>query len=255
MPEPAPNQTAALAGKTALITGAARRVGASIARALHAAGANVVLHYRSSAEEAAALARDMNRLRPGSAALAQGDLLDGAAVKELARTATAAFGGLDILVNNASSFYPTPLGDIDEDAWNDLIGTNLKAPLFLAQAAAAALRERSGLIVNLADIHGMRPLRRHPVYSVAKAGLIMLTKSLARELGPQVRVNAIAPGPVMWPEDGLDDVLREEIISRTALKRIGSAEDVARAVLFFASAAPFVTGQILAVDGGRSIGW
>jgi pteridine reductase len=246
---------APLAGKAALITGAARRVGAAIAQALHAAGASVVLHYRSSAEEAAVLAQQLNDVRPGSAALTQCDLLDGAAVAELAHTAAMAFGGLDILVNNASSFYPTPLGDIDDDDWNDLIGTNLKAPLFLAQAAAAALRERGGLIVNLTDIHGMRPLRRHPVYCVAKAGLIMLTKSLARELGPQVRVNAIAPGPVMWPEDGVDAALREEIIARTALKRVGSAEDVARAVLFFASAAPFVTGQILAVDGGRSIGW
>ena len=214
-----------------------------------------MLHYRSSAQEAEALAQEMSGARPGSVTLAQADLLDGAAVKKLAHTATAAFGGLDILVNNASSFYPTPLGDIDEDDWSDLIGTNLKAPLFLAQAAAAALRERSGLIVNLADIHGMRPLRRHPVYCVAKAGLIMLTRSLARELGPQVRVNAIAPGPVMWPENGVDEALRAEIIGRTALKRIGSAEDVARAVLFFASQAPFVTGQILAVDGGRSIGW
>jgi len=258
MPNPAATDTAhpaPLAGKSALITGAARRVGAAIAHALHGAGASVVLHYRSSEEEATTLAGELNRLRPGSAALAQCDLLDGAAVTALAHTAAAAFGGLDILVNNASSFYPTPVGQIDEDDWNDLIGTNLKAPLFLAQAAAAALRERAGLIVNLADIHGVRPLRRHPVYCVAKAGLIMLTKSLARELGPQVRVNAIAPGPVMWPEGGVDAALRDEIIARTALKRIGSPEDVARAVLFFASEAPFVTGQILAVDGGRSIGW
>jgi pteridine reductase len=258
MPEPTVTTDTAfapLAGKAALITGAARRVGAATARALHGAGASIVLHYRSSAEEAEALVRELNGARPGSATLAQCDLLDGAAVKELAQSATAAFGGLDILVNNASSFYPTPLGNIDEDDWNDLIGTNLNAPLFLAQAASAALRERGGLIVNLADIHGVRPLRRHPVYCVAKAGLIMLTKSLARELGPQVRVNAIAPGPVMWPEDGVDESLRQEIIERTALKRTGSAEDVARAVLFFAAEAPFITGQILAVDGGRSIGW
>jgi pteridine reductase len=258
MPDPAQESARPvqpLAGKAALITGAARRVGATIARALHSAGANVVLHYRSSTEEAAALAQELNGARAGSVALAQCDLLDGDSVAELASTAAAAFGGLDILINNASSFYPTPVGDIDEDDWNDLIGTNLKAPLFLSQAAAAALRERSGLILNLVDIHGMRPLRRHPVYCVAKAGLIMLTKSLARELGPQVRVNGIAPGPVMWPEDGVDEALREEIIDRTALKRGGSAEDVARAVLFFASEAPFVTGQILAVDGGRSIGW
>ncbi|HWG00072.1 MAG TPA: pteridine reductase [Steroidobacteraceae bacterium] len=246
---------APLAGKAALVTGAARRVGAAIVRALHAAGAGVVLHYRSSAAEAAALAEELNGIRRGSATLAACDLLDDDAVKELARAAAAAFGGLDILVNNASSFYPTPLGDIDEADWNDLIGTNLKAPLFLAQAAAPALRARSGLIVNLADIHGVRPLRRHPVYCIAKAGLIMLTKSLARELAPQVRVNAIAPGPVMWPEGGVDAALRDEIIARTALKRIGSPEDVARAVRFFACEAPFVTGQILAVDGGRSIGW
>jgi pteridine reductase len=258
MPEPADNDStsaAPLAGKSALVTGAARRVGAAIGRSLHAAGASVVLHYRSSSEEAAALAQELNGVRPRSATLAQCDLLDSSALGELAHTAVTAFGGLDILVNNASSFYPTPVGDIDEDDWNDLIGTNLKAPLFLSQAAAAALRERSGLIVNLADIHGLRPMRRHPVYCVAKAGLIMLTKSLARELAPQVRVNAISPGPVVWPEGGVDAELRDEIISRTALKRIGSAEDVARAVLFFATEAPFVTGQILAVDGGRSIGW
>ncbi|MGH8297042.1 MAG: pteridine reductase [Steroidobacteraceae bacterium] len=258
MPPPAATDAARitpLAGKAALITGAARRIGAAIAHALHAGGASIVLHYRSSADEAAALARNLNDIRPGSATLARCDLLDGAAVTDLARAATAAFGGLDILVNNASSFYPTPLGDIGEEDWNDLIGTNLKAPLFLAQAAAPALRERGGLIVNLADIHGMRPLRGHPVYSVAKAGLIMLTKSLARELGPQVRVNAIAPGPVIWPEGGVDAQLREEILARTALKRIGSPEDIGRAVLFFAAEAPFVTGQILAVDGGRSIGW
>ena len=248
-------RAAPLAGKAALITGAARRVGATIAQALHSAGANVVLHYRSSADEAAALAQHLNDVRAASATLAQGDLLDGGAVAGLVHTAVTAFGGLDILVNNASSFYPTPLGDIDAGDWDDLIGTNLKAPLFLAQATAGALRERRGLILNLADIHGMRPLLRHPVYCIAKAGLIMLTRSLARELGPQVRVNAIAPGTVMWPEDGVDAALRAEIIDRTALKRIGSAEDVARAVLFFAAEAPFVTGQILAVDGGRSIGW
>lgn len=258
MPSSAATDTARaapLAGKAALVTGAARRVGAAIARALHAAGANVVLHYRSSGEEAAALARSLNEARPRSAALAQCDLLDGNAVAGLPHSAARAFGDLDILVNNASSFYPTPLGKIGEDEWNDLVGTNLKAPLFLAQAAAAQLRSRGGLIVNLADIHGMRPLRHHPVYCIAKAGLIMLTKSLARELGPQVRVNAIAPGPVMWPDAGVDAALQEEIIARTALKRTGSPEDIARAVRFLAADASFVTGQILAVDGGRSIGW
>ena len=244
-----------LTGKAALITGSARRLGAVIARALHEAGASIVLHFRSSAEAAASLAGELNQVRPGSAALAQCDLLDTASLTDLAKTATGAFGRLDILVNNASTFYQTPMGEIDGDAWDDLIGTNLKAPLFLAQAVAPALHENGGLILNLVDIHGMRPLRRHPVYSVAKAGLIMLTKSLARELGPQVRVNAIAPGPVMWPEAGVDEVLRRHIIDRTALKRGGSPQDVARAALFFACDAPFVTGQILAVDGGRSVGW
>jgi pteridine reductase len=256
-PQPAPPAAphAALAGRTALVTGAARRIGAAVARALHAAGANVVLHYRSSADDAAALAQELNARRPDSVRLAECDLLEVAQLPTLIEAATDAFGGLDILVNNASTFYPTPLGDITPIDWDDLLGTNLRAPLFLAQAAAPLLHEARGLIVNLADIHGLKPLRRYPVYSVAKAGLIMLTKSLARELGPHVRVNAVAPGPIMWPEDGLDGALQEKIIRRTALKRTGGAEDVARACLFFATEAPYVTGQILAVDGGRSIGW
>ena len=255
MPKDPHTPRAALTGRAVLITGAARRVGATIARALHGAGANVVLHFRSSGEDAASLAQELNAARPGSAVLVECDLLEVAKLPALAETAAQAFGGLDILVNNASTFYPTPLGDITESDWDDLIGANLKAPLFLAQAAAPALHSSRGLIVNLADIHGMRPLRRHPVYCVSKAGLIMLTKSLARELGPHVRVNAIAPGPVMWPEDGVDKELQAKIIDRTALKRPGSAADVARAVLFFATEAPYVTGQILAVDGGRSVGW
>src|SRR5215831_14248535 len=234
---------------------AARRVGATIARTLHAAGANLVLHYRSSADDAAALASELNTVRSASAALTEGDLLETARLPALIDRAVAEFGGLDILVNNASTFYPTPLGDMTEMDWDDLIGTNLKAPLFLAQAAAPRLHEARGLIVNLADIHGVKPLRRYPVYSIAKAGLIMLTRSLARELGPHVRVNAVAPGPVMWPEGGVDRALQEKITQRTALKRPGSAEDVARACLFFATGAPYVTGQVLAVDGGRSIGW
>jgi pteridine reductase len=252
---PRPGTGGALAGKTALVTGAARRVGAAIAHGLHGAGANILLHYRSSGEDAARLAAELNQRRPGCAATAQCDLLEVTQLPALVAEAARVFGGLDILVNNASSFYPTPLGDISEMDWDDLIGTNLKAPLFLAQAAASLLHARQGLIINLADIHGTRPLRRYPVYSVAKAGLIMLTKSLARELGPHVRVNAVAPGPVMWPEDGIDEALQQRIISGTALKRPGSPADVARACVFFATEAPYVTGQILAVDGGRSIGW
>jgi len=250
---PAPSRV--LAGKTALVTGAARRVGATIVRVLHGAGANVVLHYRSSGKEAAELAAELNASRQGSVKLAAGDLLDIGRHPKLVADAVAAFGALDILVNNASTFYPTPMGDITERDWDDLIGTNLKVPLFLAQAAAPALHERAGLIINLADIHGSRPLRRYPVYSLAKAGVLMLTRSLARELGPHVRVNAVAPGPVMWPEEGMDVALQAKIMQRTALKRPGSAVDVARACLFFAAEAPYVTGQILAVDGGRSIGW
>jgi pteridine reductase len=248
------NPHGALTGKAALITGAARRVGATIARKLHAAGANVVLHYRSSAEAVQALADELNAIRPNSAVPVEADLLDLSQLQMLPAIATSNFGALDILVNNASTFYPTPMGDITEIDWNDLIGTNLKAPLFLSQAASAALRISNGLIVNIADIHGTRPLSRHPVYSIAKAGVIMLTRSLARELGPSVRVNAVAPGPVMWPEDGMDKELQARIIERTVLKRPGSPDDVARAVLFFASEAPYITGQILAVDGGRSVG-
>ena len=254
-PEALPAPSNVLAGKTALVTGAARRVGATIVRVLHGAGANVLVHYHSSAEDAARLVAELNAARSASATLAECDLLDLTQHSGLVRTAVEAFGALDILVNNASTFYPTPVGDITAIDWDDLVGTNLKAPLFLSQAAAPALHERNGLIINLADIHGMRPLRRYPVYSLAKAGVMMLTLSLARELGPHVRVNAIAPGPVMWPEDGMDAALQARILARTALKRPGSAVDVARACLFFATEAPYVTGQILAVDGGRSIGW
>jgi pteridine reductase len=248
------NEHGALTGKAALITGAARRVGATIVRKLHAAGANIVLHYRSSADASESLARELNEVRPDSVITVEADLLDPGQLEMLPGVATGNFGRLDILVNNASTFYPTPLGDITEIDWDDLLGTNLKAPLFLSQAAAAPLRISNGLIVNIADIHGMRPLSRHPVYSIAKAGVIMLTRSLARELGPSVRVNAVAPGPVMWPEDGMDKELQARIVDRTALKRPGTPDDVARAVLFFATEAPYVTGQVLAVDGGRSVG-
>jgi pteridine reductase len=244
---------APLAGRCVLVTGGARRLGAAIARRLHAAGANVVIHYRSSADEARGLLDELERARPGSAHVQAADLLDLAALPALVDAATRRYGRLDVLVNNASSFYPTPIGTITAAQFDDLIGTNLRAPLFLAQTAAPALRATRGLILNMADIHGQRPLKAHPAYSAAKAGLIMLTRSLARELGPEVRVNAIAPGPVLWPEGGLDDRLRDEIVARTALKRGGSPEDIARAAYFFAVDAPYVTGQVLAVDGGRSL--
>jgi pteridine reductase len=245
-----------LVGRVALVTGGAQRVGAQIVRTLHGAGARVVVHYNRSATQAEALVAQLNAARAASAIAVRADLLEVARLGELVTATTGAFGRLDVLVNNASTFYPTPVGEITEAHWDDLLGSNLKAPLFLSQAAAPALRLARGLILNIVDIHGMRPLRRYPVYGVAKAGLIMLTRSLARELGPQVRVNAIAPGPVMWPADGVADAaLQKKIVDRTLLKRSGSAQDIARTALFFAADAPYITGQVLAVDGGRSVGW
>jgi pteridine reductase len=245
-----------LVGRVALVTGGAQRVGAQIVRTLHGAGARVAVHYHRSANQAEALVGELNAARASSAIALRADLLEVARLGELVGATTAAFGQLDVLVNNASTFYPTPVGEITEAHWDDLLGSNLKAPLFLSQAAAPALRLSRGLILNIVDIHGMRPLRRYPVYGVAKAGLIMLTRSLARELGPHVRVNAIAPGPVMWPADGVADAeLQKKIVERTLLKRSGSAQDIARTALFFAADAPYITGQVLAVDGGRSVGW
>ena len=245
---------APLAGKAVLVTGAARRVGAVIAVALHAAGAQVAIHYRSSQSDADALVARLNVERAGSARAFRADLAEAATCDTLVTEVVRVFGRLDVLVNNASTFYPTPFGSITPDQFDDLVGSNLRAPLFLSQAAAPVLAKHEGLILNIGDIHGLRPLAGHAVYSAAKAGLLMLTRSLARELGPAIRVNAIAPGPVMWPERGVDEALRERIVSRTALKRAGSADDVAKAALYFATSAPFVTGQVLAVDGGRLVG-
>jgi len=252
---PLPASATPLTGQIALVTGAARRVGAQIVRTLHAAGADVVIHCHRSVGEAKQLASELEERRPGSSAVLAADLLDEGALPLLIEAAQDRFGGLHILVNNASTFYPTPFGTIRAEQWNDLIGTNLRSPLFLTQAAAPLLRRSAGSVVNIVDIHGQRPLRDHAVYSTAKAGLIMLTRSLARELAPEVRVNGIAPGAILWPESGMDDERKEKIEARTPLARHGSPEDIARAVLFFTAQASFVTGQILAVDGGRSIGW
>jgi pteridine reductase len=242
-----------LRDQVVLITGGARRVGAEIARTLHQAGAKLLIHYRTSAAEADALAQELNEHRAASAAVAKADLLDTAAADSLVAAALREFGRLDVLINNASTFYPTAVGGITGAQWDDLMGSNLKAPFFLAQAAAPSLKERHGLILNIVDIHALRPLKGHPVYSIAKAGLAMLTRSLARELGPEVRVNGIAPGPVLWPEQDMDQELRREIIGKTALKRQGNPQDIARTALFLAKDAPYITGQIIAVDGGRSI--
>jgi pteridine reductase len=246
---------ASLAGKTVLITGGARRVGAAIARMLHGAGANLVVHYRKSAVAAEALTAEMNAARAKSAAIFQADLLDLANLPALVEFTVRTFGALDVLVNNASTFYATKVGEITPQAWDDLLGSNLKAPLFLSQAAAPALKQSSGLIINIVDIHALRPLRNYTVYCTAKAGLHMLTRSLAKELGPQIRVNGISPGPVLWPEHGGDEGARAKIIQRTILQKMGTPDDIARTALFFAAHAPFITGQILAVDGGRSVAW
>ncbi|MGQ0428711.1 MAG: pteridine reductase [Gammaproteobacteria bacterium] len=243
-----------LANQVVLVTGAARRIGAVIASAFHARGAKVAVHFRRSAAEAGALVAAMNAARPGSAAAFEADLRDDSALAALPATVIGTFGALDVLVNNASTFYPTPVGSITAAQFDDLVGSNLRAPLFLSQAAAPELSRRRGLILNIADIHGLKPLRHHAVYCAAKAGLVMLTRSLARELGPRVRVNAIAPGPVLWPEHAMDEDLKRRIVARTALRRTGTPEDVAQAALFFASGASFVTGEVLAVDGGRLSG-
>ena len=244
-----------LAGRTVLVTGGARRVGAAIVRRLHRAGANVAIHYRTSSADALRLQRRLEDERNGSTTCVQADLLRLDDVDSLLDAVIGRFGRLDALVNNASSFYATPIGGISPQAWDDLIGTNLKAPLFLAQSAARELERRRGCIVNIVDIHAERPLEQHVVYSIAKAGLVALTRSLAQELGPAVRVNAVAPGAIAWPDEGVfaKPAMQREIVRRTPLKRIGRPEDIAGAVEYLIADAPYVTGQILAVDGGRSV--
>jgi len=241
-------------GRIVLITGGAKRVGAAISRRLHAAGANLMLHYRASAGEARLLQAELNHLRADSVALIQADLLDLNKLPAMIEQTLQTYGRLDALVNNASSFFATPVGAITPDAWDDLIGTNLRAPLFLAQAAAPALKKAQGAIVNIADIHAERPLKNFVVYSIAKAGLVGMTRSLARELAPEVRVNAVAPGPVLWPDDAsFDELSRQRIISHTPLRREGSPEDIAKAVHYLAVDAGYVTGETINVDGGRHV--
>ncbi|HEY3518918.1 MAG TPA: pteridine reductase [Gammaproteobacteria bacterium] len=251
-----PDRQVSLDGRCALVTGAAKRIGAVIARTLHAAGANVAIHYNRSAAEADELAAELNRSRARSAFTVGADLLDIPAVERMAAQVLERTGNrLDVLVNNASNFYPTPIGTITLEQWDDLFGSNLKAPLFLSQALVPALRAARGVIVNIVDVHSQRPLRDHPVYGPAKAGLAMLTRSLAKDLGPDIRVNGVSPGAILWPDEGMSDALRAAIIKQTALKRAGTPEDIAAAVLFLVRDAPYVTGQIIAVDGGRSVGW
>ncbi len=244
-----------ITNKVVLITGGAKRVGATICRMLHATGMNLMIHYKNSLNEARALQAELNLQRPNSVSIIQGDLLNIASLPNLIAETIQQFGHLDVLINNASTYYASEIGDIDETKWLDLMGSNLKAPLFLSQAAAGELRKNNGCIINITDMHVERPKKGYVVYSVAKAGLVTLTKSLAYELGPEVRVNAVAPGPVQWPENNpqFDEVYRQRVINQTLLKRVGEAEDVAKAVKFLIADAPFVTGHVLAVDGGRSL--
>jgi len=249
------NSAPAFAGQWALITGAGRRIGACIARTLHAHGMNIAIHYRGSARDADGLAAELNAIRSASAITVQADLLDNPRLMELVDEVVAQTGRLDLLVNNASTFYPTPLADVTEENWNDLLGTNLKAPLFLAKAAAPHLKKSNGNIINIVDIHAQRPLSNHPVYGPAKAGLAMLTRSLAKDLAPAVRVNGVSPGAILWPEDGMTANVEQAIIKQVPLKRTGEPADIAKTVLFLVKDAHYITGQIIAVDGGRSIGW
>ncbi len=247
-----------LSGKAYLVTGAAKRVGAAIVRRLHAAGGNVLIHYGRSRDEAEALVAELNTRRPHSAQAHGMDLSEVDGLKTLVEAALGVFGRLDGLVNNASGFYATPLGSITSAAWDDLIASNMKAPLFLAQAAAPALKQSRGAIVNIVDIHADRPLKDHVVYTAAKAGLAGLTRALALELAPEVRVNGVAPGAIKWPDDPAaaaqyPPAERARILSTTPLQREGGEDEVAKAVVYLMSDAGYITGQILAVDGGRSI--
>lgn len=240
-------------GKVALITGGAKRIGAETARTLHDAGMNIVIHYRSSRQEADELSYELNELRENSAAVVQADLDDDNIYGQLIEDAVETWGHLDVLVNNASSFFPTPVGSITLEQWHNLINSNLKAPLFLSQAATQFLKETQGCIINMVDIHAFKPMKNHPVYCAAKAGLAMLTQSLAKDLGPDIRVNGIGPGAILWPDNDMDENTKNFIIERTALKRHGEPKDIAKAILFLVRDAGYITGHIIPVDGGRSL--
>lgn len=260
-----------LEGKTALLTGAARRIGAVVAKTLHQAGANIVIHYRSSSEAAEQLVAELNHIREHSAFLIQADLCQIDQFDTLITQVVSYTGQLDILINNASSFFPTNIGTVTESQWDDLHCSNLKAPFFLSQAATPALMNTNGCIINMVDIHGFRPLKEHSVYSAAKAGLIMLTQSLARELAPKIRVNGVAPGAILWPEEANSDYSNstmsttvkptnsvensqeayDALLKKTALKRQGTPEDIAKTILFLVKDAEYITGHVIPVDGGR----
>jgi len=239
--------------KTALVTGAAARIGAAISQALHAQGCDVLIHYNSNREAAQALADRLNADRQSSAFTAQADLSGQPGIDSLADQVRSRLGRLDVLVNNASRFYPTAVGETQSWQWQDLMNSNLRGPYFLIQALLEDLRAAGGAIVNIVDVHAERPMRGYAAYCISKAGLAMLTRSLAKELGPAVRVNGVSPGAILWPESEPDTVEKQSILKRTALGRLGDPGDIASAVAYLALDAPYVTGQILAVDGGRSL--
>lgn len=241
--------------KVVLVTGAARRIGAAIVTRLQENGARVAIHYRDSSNDAEELAARLNSARPGSAETFQADLLKANEPGQLVSSVINWGGRLDGLINNASTFYPTPIGDITEDHWIDLVGSNFKVPLFLSQEAVPHLQKTGGTIVNIVDIHAQRPLRNHVVYGPAKAALAMLTRSLAKDLAPDIRVNGVAPGAILWPEDNMPDAVQETILRQVPMQRAGDPDDIAGCVLYLLRDATYVTGQIIAVDGGRSIGW
>ena len=245
-----PNQ--GIKDRVVLITGAAHRVGAAMARLLHQSGMKVIIHYRNSADTAKKLMDEFNQTRSDSAAIVSGDLGNNDSYTAIVERAVDVWGSLDVLINNASSFYPTEVGEVTFEQWDDLFASNLRAPFFLSQAAAPHLRKGLGVIINIVDIHADKPLKGFPVYCMAKAGLVMMTKSLAREFGGDIRVNAIAPGAILWPE-GIDELAKEDIVSRTALKRKGNPLDIAKAALYLIRDAEYVTGQVQVVDGGRSL--
>lgn len=242
-----------LTAKTALITGGAKRIGAATSRLLHQAGYNVIIHCRLSQQTADELAEELNALRADSAKVIQGDLNIESIYDQLIDQAYQCWDRLDVLINNASSFYPTPVGSITPDDWDNLINSNMKAPLFLAQAAAPYLKQTQGNIINIIDVHGQRPMKDHPVYCAAKSGLAMITMSLAKDLGPDIRVNGVAPGAILWPDNDMPEHTKKLILERTSLKRPGEPLDIAKTILFLAKDADYITGQIIAVDGGRSL--
>ena len=238
--------------KVALITGAAKRVGSTIAAHLHAQGYSILIHYNSSLSEAESLANKLNNIRPDSADIRQADLNIMHEVEQLADSSLNKWGRIDLLINNASAFYPTPLSTSTQEQWDNLVNSNLRAPYFLSAALSQTLRQNNGCIINMIDIHAQRGLPGHPIYSIAKAGLEMMTKSLAKELGPEVRVNGVSPGAILWPDVGLSQAQQTAILDKTLLGKTGDAEDLAEAVYFLANA-DYITGQILAVDGGKSL--